>query len=750
MSGVDPSELSMAELFRIEAEGQTAVLIDGLLALERQPSDAAQLEACMRAAHSLKGAARIVDVPAAVTAAHAMEDCFVAAQRGAVTLHRGSIDVLLQGVDLLLRSAKAPDAGLGAEVDAFVARLAAVLAGEPIAGDDAPAGVLAVEVAGGVTEQAAAPVPASPATPAPAATDRTLRVTADNLDRLLALAGESLVEARWLAPFAASLARLKQLHHELNRGLDRLRESTHGSATDAVTLATVAEAQQTVQRCRQALAERLTELDAFDRRFSNLSGRLYDRALACRQRPFADGVAGFPRVVRDLGRSLGRDVQCEIIGEQTQVDRDLLERLEAPLNHLVRNAVDHGIEPPDERVRAGKPPAAMVRLEALHSAGMLLIIVSDDGRGIDVERVRRLLVERWLADAESAARMSEDEVLQFLFLPGFSTKETVSEVSGRGVGLDVVHTIVKQVRGTIRVVTTVGQGTRFQLQLPLTLSVVRALLVEIGGEPYAFPLAFVARTVRVPREQIELLEGRQHFALDGRHVGLVTAHQILGGGDPKPHGEELPVVVLNDGQASYGLVVDRLLGERSLVIRPLDPRLGKVKDISAAAVMADGSPVLIVDVDDLMRSIDQAVSAGRPSAVIEEVAAGSGERKHILVVDDSFTARELERKLLESRGYLVTVAVDGMDGWNAVRTGRFHLIVTDIDMPRMDGIELVTLIKKDPRLQTLPVMIVSYKDREEDRRRGFEAGADYCLSKGSFHDEALLGAVRDLIGEAPV
>lgn len=743
MNARDPSELSMAELFRIEAESQTAALTAGLLALERHPTDAMQLEACMRAAHSLKGAARIVDLTAAVTVAHAMEDCFVAAQRGTVTLYRGSVDVLLAGVDLLSRCAKTPESDHAAEADAFATRLAAVLDSDPPSGN----GSAASDAFGGPMEPVAAMLGGDRAAP-PA--DRTLRVTAENLNSLLALAGESLVEARWLAPFAASLTRLKHLHVELSRGLDRLRESIRGTAADTSTLATLAEAQQTVHRCRQALTERLTELDAFDRRSTNLSGRLYDRALACRQRPFADGVAGFPRAVRDLGRSLGRDVRCEIIGAYTQVDRDLLERLEAPLNHLVRNAVDHGVEPPEERVRAGKPPEAIVRLEALHSAGMLLIVVSDDGRGIDVERVRRMIVERQLASAETAGRMSEDEVLQFLFLPGFTTKEAVSEVSGRGVGLDVVHTMVKQVRGMIRVTSVVGQGTRFQLQLPLTLSVVRALLVEVGGEPYAFPLAFVTRTVRLPRERIETLEGRQHFDFDGRHVGLVTAHQILEGGDPKPESEELPVVVLGDGQSSYGLVVDRLLGERSLVVQPLDSRLGKVKDISAAAVMGDGSPVLIVDVDDMVRSIDQVVSAGRPSTVLGETVTGTVERKRVLVVDDSFTARELERKLLESRGYLVTVAVDGMDGWNAVRTGRFHLVVTDIDMPRMDGIELVTLIKKDPRLQSLPVMIVSYKDREEDRQRGFEAGADYCLSKGSFHDEVLLSAVQDLIGEARV
>jgi two-component system sensor histidine kinase and response regulator WspE len=431
-----------------------------------------------------------------------------------------------------------------------------------------------------------------------------------------------------------------------------------------------------------------------------------------------------------------------------QVDRDILEKLDAPLGHLLRNAVDHGIESPEERRAAGKPAEGVVRLEARHSAGLLQIIATDDGRGMDLDKLRLAIVARNLTNAETARKLSEAELLEFLFLPGFSTKDTVTEISGRGVGLDVVQNMVKQVRGTIRVTSQPGKGGRFQLQLPLTLSVVRTLLVVIGGEPYAFPLAHVVRTLKLPRESINVLEGRQHFDFDGRPVGLVSAHQILGGA-PAPVGDELPVIVVGDSASTYGLVTERFLGERELVVHPLDSRLGKIKDISAGALMEDGSPVLIVDVDDMLRSVEKLVSAGRLSKVERGDGGDGGKpRKRVLVVDDSLTVRELERKLLDNAGYVVEVAVDGMDGWNAVRTGHFDLVVTDIDMPRMDGIELVTLIKKDPKLKSLPVLIVSYKDRDEDRQRGLEAGADYYLTKGSFHDETLLDAVVDLIGGA--
>ena len=307
--------------------------------------------------------------------------------------------------------------------------------------------------------------------------------------------------------------------------------------------------------------------------------------------------------------------------------------------------------------------------------------------------------------------------------------------------------MVKTLGGSVRLNTQPASGTRFQLQLPLTLSVMRFLLVEVVGEPYAIPLSRLTRTLRVPRGEIETLEGREHIAFEGQRVGLVSAAQIFDKSQTAT-GDELSVVILGERTKRFGVVVDRFLGERQLVVQPLDARLGKIKDINAGALMPDGSPVLILDVDDLMRSVELLVSHGQLDRVQQNAQAvdEGRRRKRVLVVDDSLTVRELERKLIGNAGYEVEVSIDGMDGWNAVRTQPFDLVVTDIDMPRLDGIELVRLIKNDPRLKVLPVMIVSYKDRTEDRNRGLEAGADYYLTKGSFHDETLLNAVADLIG----
>jgi two-component system, chemotaxis family, sensor histidine kinase and response regulator WspE len=781
MTDDDLSRQSLLDLFREEAATQTRVLSDGLLALEQRPADSAALDACMRAAHSLKGAARIIGLQDGVDIAHVMEECFVGAQRGELSLTPAHIDVLLRGVDLLLRVGEAKpqmsDASVTrADIDGFAQRLASPASGASLdRGDASPRGgnydadadaytqlqaqlqaearaqhdeTAAPQVSDPIDETRAADGHGTHAAPHHA--DRMLRVRAANLDRVLSLSGEALVESRWLKPFAASMLRVKRTQRETSLALDALYDSLADRLDDAA-LTALADVRAALNGVQHTLAARIDELDHYERASANLAQRLYDEALQCRMRPFGDATHAYPRVVRDLARSLGKRVKLVIVGTATQVDRDILDLLDAPLGHLLRNAIDHGVEPPDERAARGKPAEAQITLEARHSAGKLLISVSDDGAGIDLENVRASVIRRQLADGETAARLSEQELLDFLLLPGFSMREQVTDVSGRGVGLDAVHEMVKAVRGTVRIFNEPGRGARFVMQLPLTLSVVRSLLVEVSGEAYAFPLAHVRRTLELSRGDIDMLEGQQHFAFDGKPVGLVTAHQLLGAPAPGEARESVAVVVIGDERETYGIAVDRFLGERMLVVQPLDARLGKVKDIAAAALMENGDAVLIVDVDDLLRSVDKLVRGGQLDKVSRAQHVAARPRKHVLVVEDSLTVRELERKLLEKRGYAVTIAVDGMDGWNALHnptSGSFDLVVTDIDMPRMDGIELVTLIKRDPLLKPVPVMIVSYKDRDEDRRRGLEAGADYYLAKGSFHDEALLDAVRDLIGEA--
>ncbi|PNG43182.1 hybrid sensor histidine kinase/response regulator [Pseudomonas asplenii] len=749
-------DASLLELFSLEAEAQTQVLSAGLLALERNPTQADQLESCMRAAHSLKGAARIVGIDSGVSVAHVMEDCLVSAQEGRLLLRPEHIDALLQGTDLLMRVATPTNAPQPSDIEAYVALMAGLLDPSTLPATLAAPPMAELQFqAPPVFEPAPAPViePSEPASRKNKRTteggERVLRVTAERLNSLLDLSSKSLVETQRLKPHLATMQRLKRMQNNGLRALENLNVHLKEHALSLEALEALEDARRLLAESQQLLSEKNAELDEFAWQASQRAQVLYDTALACRMRPFADVLTGQVRMVRDLGRSLGKQVRLEIEGEKTQVDRDVLEKLEAPLTHLLRNAVDHGIETPEQRLLKGKSEEGLIRLRASHQAGLLVLELSDDGNGVDLEKVRRSIVERQLSPAETAAQLSEEELLTFLFLPGFSLRDTVTEVSGRGVGLDAVQHMVRQLRGAVVLEQTAGEGSRFHLEVPLTLSVVRSLVVEVGEEAYAFPLAHIERMCDLAPEDIVQVEGRQHFWHEGQHVGLVAASQLLNRPASQNSGETLKVVVIRERDAVYGVAVERFIGERTLVVLPLDERLGKVQDISAGALLDDGSVVLIVDVEDMLRSVDKLLNTGR----LERIArhgnqAAEAARKRVLVVDDSLTVRELQRKLLLNRGYDVAVAVDGMDGWNALRSEDFDLLITDIDMPRMDGIELVTLLRRDNRLQSLPVMVVSYKDREEDRRRGLDAGADYYLAKASFHDDALLDAVVELIGGA--
>jgi two-component system sensor histidine kinase and response regulator WspE len=756
MSGAD---FSMMDLFREEVRTHVSGLSEGLVRLESASApDTRQLEPLMRAAHSIKGAARIVGVDLAVQLAHGMEEVFVAAQGGGLRLQPADIDLLLRGTDILADLAKLS----GEDVQDWTAKHEAGIAGllSQLNALLTPAENKSAEPEASATGESEQGEPEASATgetlrsltlPArqdapPEAGDSVVRVTAENLNRLMGLAGESLVQARWLQPFATALLKLKKHHDHLTDVLDSLTQALRAGDSTEQLPGLMEEARLRSARCRQSLAERIAEFEDHAARAEDLNARLYLEVIGSRMRPFADGVSGMARMVRDLARSLNKQVRLEIAGEETKVDRDILDKLESPLTHLLRNAVDHGLEPPDERRAAGKPECGVLRLEAHHRAGMLVVTVEDDGRGIDLERMRRKIVERGLSRADLAAAMNETELLSFLFLPGFSTATAVTEVSGRGVGLDVVREMARQVGGSVHVTTRLGRGSTFHLQLPLTLSVLRAVVVDIGGEPYAFPHNRIDRLLHVPRAGLDSLENRQFVAVDGRNVGLVLAGQVFDIPSQPPEGETLPVLLVSDASGQYGLIVDSFRGEQDLVVRPLDPRLGKVANVSAAALLDDGSPVLIADVEDLLRSLDRFIQTGTLTRC-EPVRTEAVRRKRVLVVEDSITVREVERQILRNHGYDVSVAVDGQEGWNLARAEPFDLIVSDVDMPRMNGLELVRAVRATASLQDVPVIIVSYKDREEDRLGGLEVGANHYLTKSSFHDNTFLQVVVDLIGE---
>lgn len=799
---------SMFDLYKAEAEQHGRALSDGLVALE-SATDPALVEPLMRAAHSIKGAARIVGFEQVVTLAHAMEDCLVRLQRAQEPIVPARVDQLLKGTDLLVQSAQvaeadvpawnAAHAGVIAELAAQLQQPAAPIAGAPRSAADilgaaprgpassaapAPASApapaptsasapapafappstdapalptastptappIAAAIATAATgtspdahgSDATAPAPAKASSTAtssstkPAAAESSVMVRSRNLDRLMRLSGEGMVEARRLDAMQARLRAIRTRERALEDLFDRRRQRQDVSDLDL-------EQAHAAIRGEVALLE--ADLQAHLRRTEELSTTLHHEAIDCRMRPFGDACLTIPRTVRDLARSLDKDAAARLEGQSVSVDRDILRKLEAPLTHLVRNALDHGIETRAERAASGKRAQATVRVTAVHQAGMLVVEVADDGRGIDLDRLRTKIVERNLSTTELVARMSDRELTDFLFLPGFSTAKAVTDLSGRGVGLDVVQTTVHEVGGSVEVQTELGRGTTFRMRLPVTLSVLRAAIVSIAGEPYAMPLARMERIDRLDHHTLEHVEGRLAARVNDEVIGLVRGDELLG----LPHDAEsgaLAVVSLRTRQRTLGVIVDGFLGEEDVVVQPLDERLGTVPHVSSASVRQSGELVLILDADamaiDAARRLDEGTLRG--------AAAGSEDARRrvhrVLVVEDSLTVREVERQMLTRAGYQVDVAVDGLDGWNALQRERYDLVLSDVDMPRMNGLELVRRIRADRRLSHLPIVMVSYKDREEDRLAGLEAGATAYLTKGAFHDRTLLDTVADLI-----
>jgi two-component system, chemotaxis family, sensor histidine kinase and response regulator WspE len=745
----DLSAFSLFDLFRVDADSQCQILTDGLLALDRNTHNPKALESLMRAAHSIKGAAAVVGLDPVVQLAHEMESCFVAVQDELMQLTPDSVDALLAGVDLILQIARTEaEAANGwllqhqAKIDEVLAAIAGIP--ESATREKTKQPVTAQEIKVSAEAEIFSEGTAKENSRLPQA----MKVSVENFDRLVSLASESLVAANTLHPMLLSMRRFKRMQESLLASLDDLHQSCGSAASSERIKEKSFDVRQKGGQLKPLLLQHIAELESCERRLLAVSRSMLDEVLALRMRPFGNGVQAFPRMVRDLARSLGKEVRLEISGQDTKIDSEILSRLESPVNHLLRNAIDHGMESPEERQAAGKPREGVIRMEARHRAGVLNIHISDDGRGVDLEKIRGAIVRRNMASEAMAAAMSTAELLDFLMLPGFSLKETISELSGRGVGLDVVDDIVRQHYGKVRLESEYGRGFITHITLPVSQSVVRALIFDVSGEPYALPISLVERVIKIDRTSIHLLEDKPFFTLNGEHVGLVSADQLLELPGELTNDAELPVVVIASGVRRYGLMVDSVIGEKNLVVQPTEPIFGKLRDISAAAFLDDGAPVLILDVVDLLQSIEKLLGEGKLRQLSGANQTRGHRAKHVLVVDDSLTVREMERQLLLARGFAVDVAVDGMDGWNAVRSNKYDLVITDIDMPRMDGIELVTLIKQDLRLHELPVMVVSYKDRPEDRARGISAGADYYLTKGSFHDQTLLEAVVDLIGES--
>jgi chemotaxis protein histidine kinase CheA len=725
--------------FREETGEQVRVLVDGLLALE-QASDPAvrqeHLAAIFRAMHTVKGSARMLGFESISRLAHALEHQLGALRSGRRALDRDLTDLLLRSADALESMADAVVEQRAVSVD-LAALLQALQLPEELEPAHSPPGPSAQPALSLPAPQPAAGVSGS----APSPARQTIRVRIERLDRMLNLAGELMIGQQAFGAHLAALQSLADASRQSERALralecelERLRFSPIQRQAINQHLAAL---RHTSQQTSTQLDARFDEFERLVKQSHLMIKALEQEVMEARLVPIATLYAGLPRAVRDLAQATGKDVRLDLQGEATELDRRVLEMLNDPLLHLVRNAVDHGIEVPDQRVAAGKPAQGALTVQAQALGNEVRVTVRDDGRGLDPQALRRRAVQLGLLSHEQASELSDADAYELIFAPGLSTVTMITDISGRGVGMDLVRANLLELGGQIMIETAIGQGTTFVLVLPLTLVTTRVLLVQAGGRRFALPVSGCRGTVWWDRREARLLEGRPTLYHDGRQVMLLPLAELLqiDSGTNLGTAEQLPVVLIGDGHDRLGLLVDTVIDEREVVVKSLGALFAQQRLFVGAAQLGDGRLVLLLNSGQLCQ---QARGAGRPS---EDLPAAERQSR-LLVVDDSFTTRELLRSILQSAGFAVTVAVDGMDALDKLRTETYDLVVSDVEMPRVNGFQLTHQIRRDPDLIDLPVILVTSLASESHRRQGLQAGAQAYIVKSEFNQDGLLDVLQ--------
>ncbi len=727
-------------IFIDELDEQVQQLNDDLLALERTPGDVERLRAVFRVMHTLKGAARAAGLPLVEEVCHALESGLSHVRDGGAALGGGQIALLFQAADALgetrdnLRAGTpVPDVTLTAVLQHARGRgSAAPLVRTAVGTPTVPLTLVAAPAVG----EASVPATSSPAAapddavvaPAPDRVDESaragghVRVSLQQVDAIAGAAGEIAGLTAVLEARAEELAAM------------RARRRTAGGARRGAS----------DDGMDQELTRLVRHAGEDARALAAVSGRLGVSARNLRQRPLAELTETLPRVARDVARDNGKQVRVLVTGGEIEADRVVLEALREPLLHLVRNAVDHGLELPGARVAAGKAPEGEVRIEGSLRGDRLQVTVADDGHGLDLGAVRRGISRRGRAVPTDVSALART-----IFEDGFSTRDTATTLSGRGVGLGIVRAAAERMGGTVDVRSVAGHSTTITIDVPISIATMNVVLVEVGGVILGVPSAFVVRVGRADPRKLARVDGRAMLVTQERPTPVTTLAALLG---PPFHETAAPammqLVVLESGGRQLAVVVDELLDERELVLRPLEHAGRAATNVTVGtALLGTGVVALVLSVPALLAQSD-----GHGTPVSGALAAGSDEPQapaRILVVDDSITSRTLEQSVLAAAGYDVITAVDGAEAWRTIERQDVALVVSDVEMPHLDGFGLCERIRGNARTASLPVILVTSLDEPAQRARGLEAGADAYITKSSFDQDTLLDTVRMLIGRYP-
>ncbi|MBN9123625.1 MAG: hybrid sensor histidine kinase/response regulator [Nitrosospira sp. 56-18] len=770
--------------FRPEAEAHLQVMSSELCSLEKTPpgkQHADIIETVFREVHSLKGAARAVNLTQMESVCQAMEAVFAALKNKRLPASSHLIDLLLQGVDMLTSLLAANDDAVRQKALAapLIRQFEDVLKGlstgpatmPPITAVVPPPPALSVSSAVSASRLAESGTRNEMPAPRPArglgAT--TVRVSTAKLDSVMRQIEELLLPRLKIDQHVNELNQIffefvewKKQRQQIQPAL-RLIEQKLAGNTDATT-----------SRYKHELSRILGYLDAEQLRMKMLEDRLGQlqhatvqdqRMLASMNEslrrdvkemqllPFSSLLDVFPRFCRELARKQGKSIELVIRGDGIEIDRHILEEIRDPLIHLVRNCIDHGIEQPQVRLAKGKPAHGTITLScSQRDSGTAEVLVSDDGAGIDIAQVKAAACRLGFMSVEEAERLDELESTLLIFHSGLSTSATVTDISGRGLGLAIVREKIERLGGGIVVKTKPGRETVFHISLPLVLANFRGVLVRAGGQLFVIPSTGVERVLRFSGEDIRTVKNRETILVDGKPVSLVGLSNALELAPVRPQMEAKPfsqALILGSEAFQIAFLVEEILGEQEVLVKTLIRPLARIRNVTGASVLGNGQVVPVLNVQDLLKSAikHRGMESPSPSSIPRppDEEHGSVPEHAILVVEDSITSRTLLKAILESAGYRVGTAVDGVDGYTALKTAKFDLVVSDVEMPRMDGFDLTAKIRADKQLAGLPVVLVTALESREHRERGVDAGANAYVVKSGFDQSNLLEIIRRLL-----
>ncbi len=760
--------------FQEEAQDLLQRLNECVITLEAEPDSRELIDQMLRDAHTLKGSSRMVGLLDISDVAHRLEDIMVKIRDRELPYTTEMSDYFFEALDAIVYLAdnRGDNEGGVLDLPGLQERLAAVAAAgqvepssvnlpspspspspsqAPEHASDQDPGEHPEDDASGDDEHHDADEPAAGASAETKALKKvhaaTIRIRTSQVDQILNLISEVVI----------SQIKEEQRSVELRHGVNEMNEVWQTWLRLKATLGSLSLPEETalalteeVSALEGALSARRVTAAEFSKKFGDDVSRtslvvneLQEQGMRLRMLPVSTVFQAFPRAMRDLARSFKKDVDLELEGGDTELDKKVLEEINDPLIHIMRNAVDHGIESADVRVAAGKPAKGKISMAARQEGDHIVIAVSDDGAGIDPAQVRAAAVRKGYISESEAAAMSDREASYLIFEKGFSTSAIITEISGRGVGMDVVREfIVEKLKGSLDVHSELGKGTTFRLTIPLTLAIIRALMLRVGTQVFAMPTASVEETLRVEPGEIIKVEGREVIRRQRRTVPLVHLGEILDTPADGTEGSKIPIATVGFSGHRMGFIVDALVGEQQIVIKPLGSHLLKVENVAGVTVLGAGEVVPILNVPDLMDAARR--RSGHKVAHVSQ-AESAGPRR-VLICEDSFTTRELERSIFEAAGYEVEVAMDGAMGLTMLREGiNVDAVVSDVQMPNMTGFELTRAIKSDPGLQDIPVIIVTSLERDEEKAEGIQAGADAYITKSVFNQDTLLDTVERLI-----